>query len=182
MIIDEDIWVPQWQPNTQPHFTYGRPTFETHVGKSGCTWLVPAITVLPNRADHLYRTAHKDRRVTGRGFAGRTLWMPLLSGTDFALKGGWHGNAEDLLADTGIDVRHLRLTYGAVGLHRTYNTGMELIGLLHYDKSPQIGYDTRIIDIAQEIANTRGEKVYYSYLSAGGGASAPITPEGGDTS
>lgn len=175
--INDDIWYPKWPPNTQPRFTYGRPTFETHVGNSGHTWLVPAITVLPNRGDHVYVTAHADCMMPGRGFGGRTLHMPLISGTDFALRGGWHTRAEDLYSDTDIDVRHLRLTYGAVGLHRTY-TGLELVGLLYADQAPQLGTTTRIVELAKWLANDRNETVYYSYLSAGGGASAQISPEG----
>lgn len=175
---ENDFWLPRWPPNTQPSFTYGRPTFVTHVGNSGRTWLVPAITVLPNRADHIYVTAYADPKKAGEGFGGATLFMPLISGRTFALRGGWHTRADTLYDDTNIDVRNSRLTYGAVALHRSYTTGMELVGLLYADKSPQLGYDDRIIKIAQKIANERNEPVFYSYLSAGGGSSAQIKPEG----
>ena len=169
MIDDEkDIWVPQWPPNTQPSFVYHKPTFGAHLGKSGNTWLVPAITVLPNRADHIYVTAYPDPEKTGKGFAGAIMHMPLLTGRDFILRGGWHSRADALLEDTGLDVRNSRLTYGAVGLHRS---GSWLVGLLHYDESPQLGYHDRIPQLAQKLANERNESVFYSFLSAGGGAS-----------
>jgi hypothetical protein len=172
-----DFWLPQWPPNTQPRFTYGRPTFEAHVGESGKTWLVPAITVFPNRADHIYVTAYADVNKYGQGFAGRTLDMPLISGRSFMLRGGWHSRAEALLEDTGIDTTRERKTYGAVGLHRGYG-GMEIVGVLYKDESPQIGYHERIVHIAQKFANEYDWPIFYSFLSAGGGASAQVNPEG----
>ena len=172
-----DIWLPLWPPNTRPTFTYGRPTFAIHKGKSGHEWLVPAVTVLPNRADHIYRTAYPDPKKAGPGFGGATMLMPLLTGKDYALKGGWHGNADDLLEDTSIDVRNSRKTYGAVGFHRTQSS--ELVGLLYADLHPKLGTDTRIIKLAQKLSNEYQEPLFYSYLSAGGGASGLIEPERG---
>lgn len=172
-----DFWLPRWPPNTQPRFTYGKPTFETHIGKSGCTWLIPAVTVYPNRADHIYVTEHPDSNKKGRGFAGATLDMPLITGASFLLKGGWHGNTKDLLEDTGIDLTREFLTYGAVGLYRGYS-GMEIVGVLYSDKSPQIGYMDRVARLAQKFTNEHDWPIFYSYLSAGGGASAIVNPEG----
>lgn len=171
----DDIWIARWPPNTQPKFIYNRPTFEHYVGNSGKAWLVPAVTVLPNQADHIYVTAYADWNKFGTGFGGRTLVMPLIDGGYFHLKGGWHSRAEALLADTGIDTRNQRLTYGAVALHRT--SSMDLFGILYEDTSPQLGTDDRIVKIAQKIANERNEPVFYSYLSAGGASSAMVKPE-----
>jgi len=151
--------------------------FEQYVGNSGRAWLFPAVTKMPNQADHIYATASADWNTPGTGFGGHTILLPLLSNGYFHLHGGWHGNADDLFEDTRIDIRARRLTYGAVALHRS-NTGHELFGLLFADKSPQLGTKDRIIKIAQNLANKRKEKVYYSTLSAGGGASGWLEPEG----
>lgn len=176
---DIDMWLCRWPPNTQPKFIYDKPTFDHYVGNSGKAWLVPAVTRLPNMADHIYVTAYADWSKAGSGFGGRQLVMPLIDGGYFRLNGGWHSRAEPLLEDTRIDVRHTRLTYGAVGLHRAKGGyGMDLFGILYEDLSPQLGTHDRIIKIAQRIANERKEPVYYSLLSAGGGASAMIKPEG----
>lgn len=86
--LTDHIWIAQWPQGHKPSFTYGRPTFECHVGESGCTWLIPAITVLPNQGDHIYRTAFPNAKRAGVGFGGATLYMPLLNGHDFELRGG----------------------------------------------------------------------------------------------
>lgn len=173
----DDLFYSGWPRNHKPSFTYLRPTFEVHVGESGLTWLVPAVTVLPNRADHVYRTAYADVTRAGTGFAGGTIVMPLLDGSDFLLKGGWHSRPEDLLKDTGIDCLNLHKTYGAVGLHRLSGYTPGVFGLLHKDKAPQLGYHNRIETIAQRIANERKERVYYTVVSYGGGSAGGIDPE-----
>lgn len=174
--LSDYIWLAEWPQGHRPTFTYGRPTFECHVGESGMTWLIPAITIIPARADHIYRTAFKDVTKVGRGFAGATLIMPLLNGEDFPLRGGWHGNAKDLFEDTGIDTFNLHKTYGAVGTHRA-KKGSDLVGILYKDTRPKIGHLDRISRIAQDIANEINEPVFASYLSAGGGLCGQIKPE-----
>jgi hypothetical protein len=176
MTDNPDIWFPVWPPNTRPTFTYGRPTFAVHKGKSGHEWLVPAVTVLPNRADHIYVTAYPDPSKKGEGFGGAVLDLPLLTGRSYLLRGGWHSRAEALLDDTGIDVRNLRKTFGAIGFHRTAD--LEIFGILYADPHPKLGYDDRIVRMAQQLANEYQEPLFYSYLSAGGGAAGLIKPEG----
>jgi hypothetical protein len=173
----DDMFYWGWPKNNKPSFTYTRPTFEVHVGKSGLTWFVPAVTVLPNRADHVYRTAYADTSRVGTGFAGGTIVLPLLDGSDFLLKGGWHSRAEDLLKDTGIDCLNLYKTYGAVGVHRLPGPVSGVYGLLHKDKAPQIGIFHRIETIAQRLANERNERVYYTVASYSGGSAGGINPE-----
>ena len=174
--LADHIWIAQWPQGHKPSFTYGRPTFEMHVGKSGMTWLIPAITIIPAQGDHIYRTAYKDVTKVGRGFAGATLVLPLLNGNDFTLRGGWHGNSKDLYEDTGIDTFNLHKTYGAVGLHRGKG-GSDLVGILYKDSTPKIGRLDRISHIAQDIANELNQDVFVSYLSYGGGLSGVTKPE-----
>lgn len=167
----EDIWLPQWPQGSKPNFRYHKPTFETHVGKSGKTWLIPAVTRIPNRGDHIYVTSYEDVTKKGTGFGGATLRFPLITGGEFVLNGGWHGNSRHLHEDTGIDTFNQHLTYGAVGLHRFTNTWlMGIFGILHEDEKPQIGKFNRIELLAQDIANERNEPVWYGSLSYGGGS------------
>jgi hypothetical protein len=165
----EDIWLPQWPQGYKPSYSYNKPTFEKHVGISGKTWLIPAVTRLPNRGDHIYVTAYVDPDKFGSGFGGRTLHMPLITGGEFALNGGWHANSRALLEDTGIDCTKQHLTYGAVGVHRIEY--MTIYGVIWQDTAPQIGEFTRVEKKAQEIANERNETVIYSVISLGGGSS-----------
>ena len=176
-MFDDDIWIAQWPQGHQPSFTYGKPTFETHVGKSGMTWLIPAITRYPNQGDHIYRTAGVDPDEIGTGFGGAILDMPLMNGHSFLLKGGWHGNSKDLFDDTGIDTFALHKTYGAVGLHRAKGF-MDLVGIIYEDSTPKIGRLDRIDSIAQEIANRLNEDVVAAHLSYGGGSCSIVKPEG----
>lgn len=169
MTGNEDIWLPQWPQGYKPSFRYNKPTFECHVGKSGNTWLIPAVTRLPNRGDHLYVTEYPDVTRVGKGFSGAILHMPLINGRDFELRGGWHGNSKLCYKDTGVDTRNQHLTFGAIAVHRTGYSG--LFGILYEDKKPRIGKFDRIEQLAQEMANERNERVYYSVLSYGGGAS-----------
>jgi len=175
-MIDEDIWQPHWPQGHKPSFTYNKPTFEKHVGKSGKTWLVPAVTRYPNRGDHLYVTSYADPNEKGTGFGGAVLFMPMMDGTEFELKGGWHSRSVDLLNDTGIDTMNQHLTYGAVGLHHTGD--MWIYGLLYADTTPKIGRFDRIQTIAKQIATERGERVRYGVLSLGGSVSGWM--KGGD--
>ena len=175
--FDEDTWLPQWPKGFKPNYRYTRPTYEKHVGKSGKTWLIPSVTRLPNRGDHIYVTAYKDIDRAGPGFGGRTIVLPLMDGTDFELHGGWHSRPVDLLEDTGIDAMNQHLTYGAVGLHRVKGQ-MWIYGILHEDAAPTIGRFDRIERIAQDIANERNEQVAYGSLSLGGSVSGVIKPEG----
>lgn len=174
----DDTWYWGWPKGFKPDFNYRRPTFEMHVGTSGLTWFVPAVTVRPNRADHIYRTAYEDRSRRGTGFAGGTIILPLIDGTDFELLGGWRTNSKQLLEDTGIDCSNMYLTYGAVGLHKISGGYMPgLFGLLHADKAPLIGKFDRIESIAQQFANERQEYVHYNVVSYGGGSAGGKDPE-----
>lgn len=174
----DDIFLYGWPRGFKADFKYRKPTFETHVGESGCTWLIPAVTVIPNRGDHLYRTSYADVSRKGKGFAGGTLILPLLDGSDFELKGGWMGNSRQCFEDTGVDCRNMHMTYGAVGLHRLPGGYMPgLYGLLHQDKAPQIGEYHRVENIAQQLANERKERVQYTVIAFGGGSAGGKDPE-----
>lgn len=176
--ILDDTFVYGWPKGYKPEYKYPKPTFEKFVGESGCTWLIPAVTVIPNRGDHLYRTAYADVSRMGEGFARGTLLLPLLDGTDFELKGGWRGNSRHCYEDTGVDCRSMHMSFGAVGLHKLPGSYMPgLYGLLYKDKAPQIGMFHRIEAIAQRFANERQERVFYSVISYGGGSAGGKDPE-----
>lgn len=169
--LSKEYWEWKW-PGKKPDYMYHKPTFELHVGKEGHAFLVPAITVLANQADHIYVTAWPDWDKPGSGFAGSTLKLPLLNGDYFELKGGWHTRAAHLLEQTGIDVTNQFLTWGAVGEKRTGY--MDLMGIHYADKVPTMGQFNRIETIAQAMANVLFKSVYYSVHSMGGGSSGPV--------
>jgi hypothetical protein len=149
-------------------------TYEMYVGKSGRAWFVPYLQT--DKADNIYVTDSADWLKRGNGFGGTTLRLNLKDGSDFALRGGWHSNAEGLLEDTGVDVTDTHLTYGAVGLSRVENAYMTIGDLIYKDEEPTMGKYNRIRTIAVEYANEHNVTVYYCVQSTGGGSCGPIKP------
>lgn len=81
----------------------------TIVGESGRTWLIPVD--VPNKGDYIHCTAFADITMWGEGYGGSTLKFKLDNGEVFELHGGWHGNSNSLLADTGIDLTEMHYTH-----------------------------------------------------------------------
>lgn len=85
----------------------------------------------------------------------------------------WHSNADALFQDTGCDVRDKYLTQGICALKRTSQAYKPDLyeDVLHYDEKAVIGKYERVNEIAQELSNKLGKKVYYAVISASGGES-----------
>lgn len=146
--------------------------YELYRGKSGTLWL---LSTQENCADNIYCSGG----ATSQGFGGGELEFKLARGLgSIKLKGPWHSNGEAFSADTGIDVSKKHLSWGCVGLGREFEKGRAIItGLLYFDKEPQIGSFHRVRDIAQEIANTRGETVMCYKEGPGGSSSGQVKPK-----
>ena len=143
-----------------------RRTYKKFVGKSGRIWL---IAVQPNEADNIYVSGGKN----SQGFAGRTLVFKLESGSTLELQGPWHSNSGALLADTDYDVTDKCLTFGVVGLGRTYGNTVginpvTITDVLYKDSEWTLGEFNRIEKLAQKYSNKSGKTVVYFVKSKGG--------------
>lgn len=103
-----------------------------YVGKSGWAWFVADQEA---KADNIYCTNSENWDVAGNGFGGSTLFLEVinweenkLKSENFALRGGWHSNADALFDDTGVDVRNEHLTFGAISLTKDRKSGSMLWG------------------------------------------------------
>lgn len=152
-----------------------RRTYKKLVGKSGRTWLVAA---QPNEADNIYVSGGKN----SQGFAGRILVFKLEDGSTLKLQGPWHSNSAALFADTNYDVRDKYLTFGVIGLGRSYGNAVGLnpvtiTDVLYKDEYWTLGTFDRIEALAQVAANEVGKTVVYFVKSKGGTASGFTKPE-----
>lgn len=147
--------------------------YHKYIGKSGRIWLVAD---QPNEGDNIYVSGGPN----SDGFGGRTLTFTLVDGTEIKLKGPWHTNSRSLLADTDIDVTDKYLTFGVIA--RNLESGPSYMGTLvdivYQDKEPVIGTFDRIREMAQEMSNSRKEKLYYWSKSEGGGRRGWVKPKG----
>lgn len=142
--------------------------YKLYVGRSGTIWLV-GISEDQGNAVYVQGGPNSD------GFGGRVLTFRLENGCDsISLKGPWHTNPSSLLSDTGIDVRDKFYTFGVVGEGREYPA---ITKLLWFDTEPVIGSFDRVKQKAQEIANERGQTVFYYMESRGGSSCGAIDPD-----
>ena len=155
-----------------------RRTYKKIVGTSGRTWLV---AVQPNEADNIYVSGGKN----SQGYAGRTLTFKLENGSTMKLQGPWHSNSAALFADTNYDIRDKYLTFGVIGLDRSYGPGpglnpVTIKDVLYKDECWTLGTFDRIEVLAQKAANEIGKPVVRFTKSKGGtscGFTKPKTSE-----
>ena len=151
-------------------------------GKSGRTWLVAN---QKDPASNIYVSAHPMELVPGykgfMGFGGRTLSFMLEDGSVEELRGPWHANADSLFADTGYDIRDKHLTFGVIGLNREYRNGcyggVTITGVIYKDDDWVVGKFNRIMKLAQELANSRNERLCYFQKSAEGSCCCFVNPK-----
>ena len=144
------------------------------ITEDGCLWLVAD---QPNMADHVYYCAFDPK---SQGFGGSTLTFQLVDGDSIDLQGPWHGNADSLFEDTGIDIRDTRLTYVVIARERTHDEHWRSVlkDILYEDKEPTMGIFHRGEVIAKEIANGIGHPVILYSESQGGSSEGPVRPDG----
>ena len=143
-----------------------RRTYKKFVGTSGRTWLV---AVQPNEADNIYVSGGKN----SQGFAGRILAFKLEDGSTLELQGPWHSNSAALFANTGYDIRDKYLTFGVIGLGRSYGPGpglnpVTIEDVIYKDSEWTLGTFDRIEVLAQHFANLMEKTVVYFVKSKGG--------------
>lgn len=142
--------------------------YDRHVGKTGI-WYVGQ---KPNRGYKIYY--HNPRDKDSRGFAGRVLTFVCSDGQSYDCKGPWHSNADALFADTGIALGNEFITWGCIGLQRTYkptNSGssIEYINdLIYFDTEPHEGMHSRVEYYARYLSKLYDEPLMVYSATIGG--------------
>jgi len=139
--------------------------FKVIVGKSGKRWLYN--DDVRGCGANVYVEGVKG----SPGFGGSTITFQLVEGGELQLKGPWHSNCDSLYRDTGIDLRMRHITYGVIGLDRTYNRNSQLWvieNVIYFDSAPVEGDFNRIEQLANEKAIELGREVAYYSQSHGG--------------
>lgn len=146
-------------------------------GKSGKRWLYADED---NAASFIY----VEGGVGSDGFGGSTLTFQLVDGSEVKLKGPWHSNSRALLADTGIDLRNSHRTFVVIGEGRSYESNPNNLyssktvieNVFYKDDEPIIGSFDRGRQMAQEIADEKGIRVFCYSRTNGGSSCGPVYP------
>jgi hypothetical protein len=145
--------------------------YHLHEGKSGRRWLVADQEAA---AENVYVEGGPN----SDGFAGATLTFPLANGGELRLKGPWHGNAQALYEDTGVDVRNTHRTFVVISRdleHQGNKTVM--VDVLYQDEVPTLGSFHRGDTIARDMARKLGESVVRFSQSSGGSCTGLVRPD-----
>jgi hypothetical protein len=126
-------------------------------------WLV---AVQPNAAENVY--FHNPRDTKSQGFGGRTLSFPLEDGTVYEAKGPWHGNADSLFNDTGVDVRNTHYTFVVLAMERD-GWPTVLRDVVYKDAAPVLGR----FDRYKELMRQYPQAMQYYSQSSGGSSCGP---------
>lgn len=138
----------------------------------GSFWLIP--TNIPNSADHVHFAPCLKDQASSQGYGGSVLTFMLEDGLTIDVKGPWHGNADSMLKDTGVDIRDRHYTQVVIGLERiTWPESTSVCGgvrkIIYHDFKPVLGRFDRYKDIAKLMANDWEQTVYVIQASSGGG-------------
>ncbi len=126
-------------------------------------WLV---AIQPNAAENVY--FHNPLDTKSEGFGGRTLSFPLEDGTVYEAKGPWHGNADSLFNDTGVDVRDTHYTFVVLAMARDgYPTILR--DVVYKDAAPVLG----AFDRYKELCKQYPQALQYYSESSGGSSCGP---------
>ena len=147
--------------------------FDKYIGKSKSIWYVGDCE---EKAQHVF-CSNNDKH----GFGGSDLKFLLKNGTVDIVKGPWHGNADSLFSDTGIDVRNLHYIQGIISEGRSstgspsYYTIMKHV--LYRDEKPIMGNFHRVTFMAMEMAKKMDKRLYCYSESRGGSSCGLIYPD-----
>jgi len=147
-------------------------TFQKVKGKKH-TWY---IAIQKNAGDYIYCASETNRG----GFGGSEIEFNFPDGTCDKVKGPWHSNTTALFNDTGIDLSDQHATFGVICKeieHSRSDYQKIAKGIFHIDDDWVVGKFNRIEDLAQKIANEKGERVKYYSQSTGGSSSFYKDPE-----
>jgi hypothetical protein len=120
-----------------------------------------------NAADNVY---HGYTNRQQEGFGGRHITFELVDGGEITLKGPFHCGGGGLLKH-GIDLSNKYLTFGVISKKRERTKHFmcdEYRELVHLDGDWVLGKFHRIEELAQELANEHGCKMYFYARSQGG--------------
>jgi len=141
-------------------------------------WLM-AVNV-PNPAAFVYFDDPKDLK--SQGFGGRVIRFLLESEEVYEAKGPWHGNADSMFKDTGVDVRDKHLTRVVIsegrGLDEKYRTVLK--GVLYEEKEPLLGRFERGRKLGEGVADGLGRMVFVYSEGPGGSSNGPVYPLNGE--
>lgn len=148
--------------------------YHKHVGKSGNIWLVAD---QEDAGADIYVT-NNPQNTTSRnqafeGFGGATLSMPLVDGTTFELRGGWHSNSDALFNDTGVDVRDKIFTFVVLSKGLDFDKksyGRILTDVVYQDEKPTLGNFYRYKDLIKQYPEAN-----FYYSESKGGSSSGTT-------
>jgi hypothetical protein len=138
----------------------------------GGVWLVAD---QPNAGENVYYH-NPANDATSQGFGGSTLHFTLTDGSIYAAKGPWHGGAEGVFRDTGIDVRDTYYTFVVLGMKREHvgsGYGRTVIrDVIYKDAAPTLGR----FDRYKEFIRAYPQALVY-YMSSKGGSSCGLIGE-----
>ena len=138
----------------------------------GGLWFYPANE--RNPADNVFfgnPNWGKPGHRRSNGFGGSILEFTLDDFSTIKIAGPWHGNADSMFVDTGLDLRDKHLTWGIVAktkLESGWNQPLLYKDVLHLDTEPVVGTFDRIEDLAKKFVKELGCVVYYHRESCGG--------------
>ena len=117
---------------------------------------------------------HDPADTGSQGFGGSTLHFTLTDGSVYAAKGPWHGGADGVFRDTGVDVRNTYYTFVVLGMARDHHGsgyGRTIIrDVVYKDKAPVLGS----FDRYKELIKAHPQALVY-YMRSKGGSSCGST-------
>lgn len=131
--------------------------FVKYIGKSGI-WLVA--DNIPNKADWIYFRSHEAAK--SQGFGGTSIDFNMKDGSVVTLQGPWHGNAEHLYQDAGVDVRDKYLTRIVVAEEYDYYSKINKV--VYEEKEPVLGEFDRVEEVAKMVGKN---KWFFSFSTTG---------------
>jgi len=160
--------------SAMPHARDDTP-YKMVIGKSGKAWFY--------RDRKFAATAiYVDGGKGSEGMGGRTCRFDLEDGTHYDSIGPWMTTAEHLFADTGVDVRNRyasrlilcrKIEYPKNG----YYTRPNMLDVVHFEEEYVEGTRNRADELAQQIANKMGEKLFYFIETPGGSTCFHVVPK-----
>lgn len=149
--------------------------YRTLKGKSGKSWFFKIGKFAAHRI-------YVEGGPNSEGMGGALCSFELEDGTTVQTKGPWMTTAENLFNDTGFDLRDkyaTRITMARqVDYPKNHYYGMpNMIDVVHHEEDFIEGTFHRPNELAQNLANKLGEKLYYFIETGGGAQSGWISPK-----
>jgi hypothetical protein len=162
------------QVSAFPH-AYNDTPYRKVMGKSGKAWFYK-----PGKfaATAIYVDGGKG----SQGFGGQTLQFKLEDGTTFDSAGPWMTTAENMLADTGVDLRDQQATRVIISRKVHYPKNIyafmpDMIDVVYYEEQFVEGRFERAKEKVREIVKETGESLHYFIESFGGAQCGMMKPE-----